>query len=150
MWKRWTQSPSNGYLHLDVAFFSVVVGLFLMPCGMAIYLGSFRSDPHEALIFRTVACVTTSLGAVIVYRAQAGFEYTRGDDVRNLTISLVRLAPRAVYAETYYIALIIFIILFITDKVCGPVCTSTLWFWHFRAVWSVAVVVAAIRFYLTH
>jgi hypothetical protein len=134
----------------DAAVFSAVVGLFLVLYGMVLYLVSFGSVPQEALMFRTVACVMTVPGAVIAYRAQMGFEYIHGDDVRNLIISIVRLAPRAVYEETYYIALIATIIGFIVYFVCGTFCSSTLWFWHFQAVWDVVMVVAAVRFYLTH
>jgi hypothetical protein len=137
-------------LRRDAAVFSAFVGLFLVLDGMVLYLVSFGSVPQEALIFRTVACILTVLGVVIAYRAQAGFEYIHGDDVSNMIIKLVRLAPRAVCAETYYIALIATIILLIVYFVCGTFCSSAPWFWHFQIVWAVVMVAAAVRFCLAH
>ena len=134
----------------NVAVGSATFGLFLMMYGMILYLVSFGPDPQEALIFRTVACILAVLGVMIAYRAQVGFEYIHGDDASNMTIKLVRLAPRAVYAETYYIALTMTIILLITYFGCGTFCSSALWFWHFQVAWTVAMVAAAVRFCLTH
>ena len=119
-------------LRRRVAVGSVVVGLGLMLTGLVCYLVSFGSRPEEALISRTVACISEVLGAVIAYRSQLGFEYMRGDDASNLIIKIVRLAPRALYAESYYIALIATIIFLIVYFVCGTFCSSAPWFWHFQ------------------
>jgi hypothetical protein len=137
-------------LRRRVAVGSVVVGLGLMLTGLVCYLVSFGSRPEEALILRTVACISEVLGAVIAYRAQLGFEYMRGDDASNLIIKIVRLAPYFMYAETYYIAFVANVICFFTYFGCGTFCSSALWFCHFQIVWTVVMFAAVVRFCLTH
>ena len=133
------------YMRRRAAVAFVVIGMALMLTGLFMYLISFIFDTREAAACLMVACVVEIVGVAISCRAQAGFEYLPGDDVANLTIQLVRLAPYAVYTESYYIALVTSAIFFVVVVGCRDLCTVYTWPQHLAVICCVSLAVASVR-----